>query len=414
MPDTKPFESPDSALLSSRSSLLPLRFNSIALLMGGGVLLIGGTLFSHWLGFDVPNLPLRATASMEAQSANPVVQQSVVALGRLEPQGEVLKLSTSDTSQRLAELRVQRGDRVKTGQVIAVLDAYGRLQAALQQAQQQVVVAQTRLAQVQAGAKQGEINAQQATIEQTAAQLRQEVQARQATVTRLMAEVANAEMEYQRYETLYQSGAVSASLRDGKQLTLDAAQAQLQEAKANRDQANATLSAQLNAAQATLDQIAEVRPVDVAAAQAEVENARAAVQRAQAELDLAVIRAPRDGQILKVHAWPGETIGTEGIVDLGQTDRMDAIAEVYESDIARVQLGQRVQISSLAMPDPVWGEVTEVGLQVLQKGIRDTNPTADTDARVIEVKVAIDPAHTAQVQQLTNLEVTMAFLEAAP
>jgi ABC exporter DevB family membrane fusion protein len=83
-----------------------------------------------------------------------------------------------------------------------------------------------------------------------------------------------------------------------------------------------------------------------AVALAELEDAKAAVQQAKAQLNLAYVRSPRAGQILKIHTWPGEIIGNQGIVELGRTDQMYAIAEVYEADIHKVRLGQRAIITS--------------------------------------------------------------------
>lgn len=333
--------------------------------------------------------------------------KSVVALGRLEPQGEVIQLAPSTVGSRVAQLFVKQGDRVRAGQVIAVLDSYDRLQAALEQAKRQVLITQTKLAQVKAGAKMGEINAQRATIVRAQAQLRQDVLAKNATVTRLEAEAKNAQIEFQRYQRLYQEGAVSASQRDSKQLTLDAAVQQLTEARAMRDQTAATSAAQVKADQATLDQIAEVRPVDVNAAQAEVASAIAAVQQAQADLDLSTIKAPRAGQIIKIHTWPGEVVGSQGLLDMGQTDRMYAVAEIYESDLQYVKLGQTATLTSPAFAGKAVGTVSEIGLQVYKKDVLDTDPTAAADARVIEVKIRLDQADSLKVAGFTNLEVTV-------
>ncbi|MBE9105598.1 ABC exporter membrane fusion protein, partial [Nostoc cf. edaphicum LEGE 07299] len=304
------------------------------------------------------------------------VAQFVTALGRLEPQGEVIKLAGSSQGSRVAQLFVKQGDQVRADQKIAILDSRDRLQAALEQAKRQVRIAQTKLAQVEAGAKDGEINAQKATIIRTQAQLREDVRAKDATVARLEAEVRNAQTEYDRHENLYREGAVSASLRDNKRLALDAAVQQLNEAKATRDQSASTLTAQVNEAQSTLERIAEVRPVDIDAARAEVESAIVAVQQAQADLDLASIKAPRDGQILKVHTWAGEVVSEDGIVELGQTDRMYAIAEVYESDVKHVKLGHTATITSPAFDGEVNGTVSDVGLQIYKKNVLNTDPTA--------------------------------------
>ena len=353
-------------------------------------------------------LTQKSVSSAKPAIAAPAVQ-AITSLGRLEPKGEVIQIAASTQGSRIEKLQVKQGDRVQAGQVIATLDTRPRLQAALDQAQRQVKIAQTKLAQVKAGAKVGEIDAQKAAIARINAQLQQDVAAREAIVARLEAEARNAQLEYQRYETLFREGAVSASLRDSKRLTLDAVTEQLREAQANRNQTNDTLIQQRREAVATLDRIAEVRPVDVAAAQAEVDSAIAAVQQAQAELNLAIIRAPRNGQILKIHTWAGEVAGQNGIVSLGQTNQMVAVAEVYESDIPKIKIGQPATITSDSIPGTFRGTVEEVGLEVAKKDVLNTDPAADIDARVVEVKVRLIPADSQKLAQFTNLKVKVAI-----
>jgi HlyD family secretion protein len=139
------------------------------------------------------------------------------------------------------------------------------------------------------------------------------------------------------------------------------------------------------------------------ARQTKMEALRAQLQRARAELDLAVVRSPIDGQVLEVHAREGERVGPDGIAELGQTDRMFAIAEVYETDITKVKVGQRATISSPALRQPVQGTVDRVGLKVGKKDVLSVDPAAKTDARVVEVEILLDDA--TQVGGLTNLEV---------
>jgi len=335
----------------------------------------------------------------------------VTALGRLKPGQKVIQLSAPASAEgsRVDQLLVQQGDRVPAGQVVAILDSRDRLQAALEQAKEQVRVAQARMAQVTAGAKAGEINAQVATIARIENERRGEITAQAATVARLQAQLRNAQVEYQRYRALYQEGAISASARDSKRLTLETVQQQLNEAKANLNRINKAMLEQLNEAKANLNRIAEVRPVDVEVAQAEVNSAIAAVRQAQANIDLAYVRAPKDGQILKIHTWPGEVVSKEGIVDLGQTSQMLVVAEVYENDIGKVRLGQRATISSNAFTGELQGTVTQIGLQVIKQDVLDTDPTANTDARVVEVKIRLDPAASRKVASLTNLQVKAAI-----
>ncbi|MBD2343314.1 ABC exporter membrane fusion protein [Anabaena subtropica] len=342
---------------------------------------------------------------------NPPVIKAITALGRIEPQGEVIQVSVSQTagSNRVAELLVKQGDRVKQGQIIAILDNRDTRRATVNRAKQQVVVAQSQLAQVKAGAKQGEIAAQQAIIAELEAELRQEVAARVATVRRLEAEVRNAEIEYQRYQSLQEAGAVSASMRDSKKLTLETAKESLQEALANRSQTSETLKERLRQVKATLNQIAEVRPTDVQAAQAQVVSAKAAVQEAQANLNLAYVKSPQAGQILKIHTLAGEVVSDKGIVEIGQTNQMYAVAEVYEVDINRVKIGQSATITQLNLPGQLTGTVEEIGLLIAKKDVLNTDPAADIDARVVEVKIRLNPESSKRVTGLTNSKVKVAI-----
>ncbi len=134
-----------------------------------------------------------------------------------------------------------------------------------------------------------------------------------------------------------------------------------------------------------------------------VKAARANLAAAQATLDLSLVKSPKKAQVIAVHAQPGERIGVDGIVEIGQTDRMYAVAEVYETDIAQVKKGQKAVITSPALAGPVSGTVESVGLKVGRIDVLGMDPIAQADARVIEVDILLDD--TAQVQALTNLQV---------
>ena len=181
---------------------------------------------------------------------------------------------------------------------------------------------------------------------------------------------------------------------------------QLQEAKIVLARIQTTSSDQVSAADATLDGIAEVRLVDVAAAQAQVNQSIAAVQQAQKQLDQATVRAPQDGTVLEIHTRPGELISTEGIVELGQTQQMTAVLEVYETDIGKVKVGQSTKLFADSLPDGFSGEVEEVGVQVKRQNVVNADTSANIDARVVEVRVRLDSASAQKVTGLTNLQVT--------
>ena len=337
---------------------------------------------------------------------------AITALGRIEPEGKVIQLSAPNSvnGSRVEKLFVNQGSKVKTGQIVALLDGYTRATVNVQQALDQVRVAQAKLAQIQAGAKQGDINAQKATIARLQSQLQGEIATGNATIARLRAELDNAQTEYNRYQKLYEQGAVSASIADARSLQVKTLQQQVNEAQATLNRSVNTLQDQIREAKAKLDSIKEVRPQDLQLAQAEVKSATSAVEQAKAEQELSILKSPITGTVLKINTKPGEIVSSQGIMEIGKTNQMYVIAEVYQTDIKKVRLGQKTIISSTALPRKFKGTVTEIGLLVDRQKILNINPGADTDRRIVEVKIRIDELEDNKlIMGLTNLQVDVAI-----
>ncbi|NER50258.1 MAG: ABC exporter membrane fusion protein [Symploca sp. SIO1A3] len=386
--------------VNNKSLTIPAGTRSLAMIALIALLGVGGTyVYGKLRSPDVltPESPEIALPELK----------TVTALGHLEPEGEVVNLTAPTSSQesRIEELLVKVGDSVKAEDVIAILDSRDRLQASYKQAQQDVEVSRARLAQVQAGAKVGEIATQKAEITRLEADQQARITAQQANVERLQAEVQNAQVEYQRYDSLYQEGAISASARDTRQLTLQTSQRNLKQAQAELTRLQSTRSPELAKAQATLSSMTEVRPVDVQVSQAELQRAIAAAAQSKASLEQAFVRSPQDGVIMDIHTQPGEVITTEGIVEIGQIEQMVAIAEVYESDVQKLKPGQTARIFSNALPNELRGNVTWVDLKVHRQTVINTDPSENIDAKIVEVRVQLDPESSQAAAKFTNLQV---------
>ncbi len=139
------------------------------------------------------------------------------------------------------------------------------------------------------------------------------------------------------------------------------------------------------------------------AANSAVEVARAHVQKAEAELERCFVRAPVDGRILRILSHPGELILAEGVLTMGRVDRMLAIAEVYETDVRRVRVGQKATVTSPAFDGELAGAVQVVRREVRKQDTTGTDPAARKDARIVEVEILLD--NPKAVADLTNLQV---------
>ncbi len=338
----------------------------------------------------------------------------VTALGRLEPQGEVIKLSVANAQDsRVNKLLVEEGDRVQSGQVIAILQGIDKKQAELTEAEKNLVVEEAKLKQIKAGeAKQAEIAAQSANIARIQAQLRTETREKKATIARTQSELRNAQINYQRYQSLHQEGAVKTSDLDDKREAFETATAKVNEAQAQLAYKVSTLRKQIQTEKAMLNKLKEVRPVDVKVAQAEVEKAIAQINKIKAELEDLYVRVPIAGQILKINTRVGEQVNTsQGIVELGRTNQMYAVAEVYETDVGKLRVGQRAKVVSEhgGFKGSIQGTIDHIGLQIKKQDVLESDPAANKDARVVEVKVRIHPQDSPKIAGLTNLQVRITF-----
>jgi HlyD family secretion protein len=156
----------------------------------------------------------------------------------------------------------------------------------------------------------------------------------------------------------------------------------------------------------------DTRETDLLALEGQLLEARAELERIEAELLLTELRAPIAGTVLRLHAREGERPGEEGVLDLGASHRMEALVEVYESDIARVRPGQAVSLTSEhgGFSGTLQGQVLRISPQVRQRQVLSTDPTQDADARIVEVRVALDADSAQRVRALSGLKVIARFL----
>jgi HlyD family secretion protein len=316
----------------------------------------------------------RRDPSQAAKAASMAAHSVVMGLGTLLPEGDVVTVAPpfGAGDARVASLRIGEGDRVEEGAVLAVLDSERTLLAAVATAQAQLVAREATLAQVKL------------SVQASRAEAR-------ATLARAETAYQNTVREFERVETLRQRGFAAEQNFDQRRAARD-------EAAREVERAQAVLS---RYGSGDLDAQADVR-----VAERNVDTAKADVARAVADLDNAYIRSPIAGTVLTIHARPGEKPGTQGLMNLGNIERMTVEVEIYQAQIGRVALGNAVEVTAEALPQPLEGRVTRIGLEVGRQTVVDASPAANTDARVVKVTVTLEPASSRPARQLTNLQVT--------
>ncbi len=298
---------------------------------------------------------------------------TIVALGKLLPAGEVVTLAPASgvRDARLQALKVNEGDRVEGGQVVAVLDNEARLKAAVASATSTV-------------------HLRTASLQQTRASVAASRRESEAALARAEATAGRTQQDFDRTKGLFDRRVVSKATYDQKLAAAKEAEHEVVRLKA-------TLS---RYGSGNID-----KQSDVLVALSNVATAKAELQQATEELEQAYVRAPFAGTILEVHARAGEKPGEEGVVELGDITRMTAKLEVYQSQAAQVIKGTAVTLSAVALPKDLNGRVERIGLQIKKQSVIDADPAANTDARIVEVIVALDEEASKVASRFTNLQV---------
>jgi len=264
--------------------------------------------------------------------------------------GTVVPIQTVNLSPkaagRLVNLRVEQGDRVTQGQLIARMESTS-LDADRNQVLANLAQAEANLSMLQAGSRPEAIGQARASVDQTQADVA-------AAQTRL--DLASARVK--RNQGLFAQGAVS---RD----RLDEVLNEERSARANLEQTKARVK---NSTQQLAEQQNGPRIQEIEQAAAQVAAARARLQAVDIQLEDTLIRAPFSGIITQKYATEGAFVTpttsasssssatSTSIVALA--NGLELVAKVPEVDIGQIKLGQVVDIKADAYPDQVFkGEV---------------------------------------------------------
>lgn len=254
-------------------------------------------------------------------------QDSVGALGRIEPRSRVVRVSHNAGAEgvNLQKLFVQEGTHINKDEILALLADHDK--------------------------KQADLEASKANIAALAAKLTSE-----------KANLAYEENEYRRYESLATNSLASRSLIESKRLNFQQAQATIKHL------------------------------------QAEIMTAKANQKVAEEELKNTIITAPLSGTILKIHAWPGERLTDNGLLEMADLSQIDIVAEVYETDLPKIKIGQNAEIQLQGLNSTYTAIVREIGFLVKKNDQNDTDPLADLDNRIIEVRLTLDQKAASDLQ----------------
>lgn len=319
------------------------------------------------LGFLVIGTGLESTRwTAESALASPAHDPTpgrhlVAAPGLVEPIGEEREIG-SQVIGIIREMRVEENDKVVAGQIIAVIDNNEQV-ARLASARAELAQRKAELDRVINGARAEERREARAAVKETEANL------------------DLARREYERRLPLTRSGTST-------QAALDQATSALNATEAHR----VVMSERLAMMEAGS------RTEDVEAARALVGLVEANVALAEALLEKTFIRSPVTGSVLRRYRAAGEAVGNmppTPVAVVGDLSRLRVRAEVDETDIGRVAVGQRVEVNADAYPNRRFGgTVYRVSSRLGGKTVQTGRPADRVDTKVLQVLIDLDAGTT--------------------
>lgn len=339
--------------------------------------------------------------ALSAQSSpGTTASGGIHALGRLEPATGLITVG-SRPGQRIDELKVAAGDQVAAGQVLAVLE--GRKQA---EAQLALAELQKKKSDFEKQSRRGDASFQKS-------QARDQLALERETFDRtnsLRLETATKVADLLR-KTLDQAtklhDTLGGMIPDREKIEAEGRFVELQAKthQAELDKQLLTFEKEQTLKKRTIEdaRLAYENP-DLGDDNPDFQMADAQIALAKSALADTQVVAPRAGKVLEVIAHAGE-VGTGQLMLLGDVSAMVAVAEVFQSDVLRVKVGDPATVSILGQSFA--GKVQAIGTVVGRNQAMNMDPRALKDVRVVKVRVTLDDPKTAA--RLVSMEAEVAI-----
>jgi HlyD family secretion protein len=318
----------------------------------------------------------------DGPAASATARSAAVALARLEPADGLIAVGARP-GVRIDRVQVKEGDQVSTGAVLAILE--GR-----ESAEQQLALAEAKKkrADQQRDSRKNALAIERAQSDRTS-KARLEAAHKAASAS---------EKRFKDGSDLYKKFGASLQGKERYDAEMALYQVELQAIKAALDQRLLETALEAESQKRKLEdrELADHRPDD------EILGAQIALARAG--LRETEVRAPGAGRILHVVAHPGElSAGT--LLEMGDVSSMVATAEVYQSDVSRIRVGDPAELDILG--NRVAGKVTRIGSIVGENRLTRVDPRALRDLRVVAVTIELDDGAVAARYVNMEVEVTI-------
>lgn len=313
---------------------------------GGGVWLLTGQKASN--------------AQETAKAAN---QQPLLARGYTDaPEGTVVIAGDPAGGSVLSELKVKDGQKVKKGDIVAVLSNFARADVSLRMAEADLAKLKQTGEFVLRGTRRADIALQEAQLKTS--------------------------IEQNRLDALLRGR--SGKAPDVRELETAIAEQGLERQKVRLELMKTTLEN------------------DLAQHEIDMANTQARVDSAKRTLEDALVRTPIDGVVVQIFTREGERVAPSGILKIVDMSKLRVLADVDELNVGRLKPGGKVDVTFRGNNDVFKGTIERIAPTVKRMQRVEPDGGSSTDARVVQVEIRIDDP--ASMPQVLGRETRVTFL----
>lgn len=280
----------------------------------------------------------------------------------------------SEIDGKIAEFFVDEGGHIKKGELIVRLENRD-IQAKLKEAEAELTVTKSRLKEVASGAREEEIKKAKAVLEGA------------------IADMEMAKKEFERYERLFKEGVVTKSGIDEKERAFKVATARVKEAEEEKR------LLEKGPQQETLQFHEDT-----------VKRAEVAIEYYKRVLEKTFITAPITGKVIRKYLQKGEMISKDVqpyLVAIADVERIRINAEVDETDIGRIKVGDPVEVTSYAYPGEIFkGVVQEISDYAGIRKVKPNNPAKNLDMKIVQVKIELKEKVPFEIGMTVDVRIT--------
>ena len=323
------------------------------------------------------------------KSTNAAIRREIKVQGRLEPKGGFLRL-TGMPGDKVEAWHVRPGDPIQAGTKLATLGSHSirllELESAKLKLEEAKTVRDTKLQELDLGIEvaSGQLENALGLVQIAESQMLMAGQS-ELQIEQMQKQLASLR---RLHEDPLTKAAVGRLELQAKEIEISGLESKSKQAILVAENGRKQASLQVRQAEQALS--AAQKAKELALKASSIAALEKQIELLELQLKESLLTSPISGVVLNINVEAGERFATLPAIEIADLSSMMCVAEVYEADVAEIQIGDSVALRSAGLAKDLSGKVSRIDRLVGVPQMRSPDPLARTDFRAVRVWIDID------------------------